>query len=111
MSLSFIFWTTCIVAVISFWWRSDEVKRLAMMKVLDYCRLQNLQLLDQTMVLKSLWPTRNSGGSLQLCRRYSFEFTSTGEERYAGKVELVGRTLTHIELAPHILPEEPNLLH
>ncbi len=111
MSLSFIFWTTCIIAIISFWWKSDEVKRLAMTMVLNYCRLQQLQLLDQTMVLKGVWPARDGGGSLQLRRRYSFEFTSTGEERYAGLVELIGGKLIHIELAPHILPEEPNRLH
>lgn len=111
MSLSFLFWATCIIGLVSFWWQSDKVKGLAMSLVLEYCRQQNLQLLDQTMVLKGVWPLRNNSGALQLRRRYAFEFTSTGEERYAGLVELFGRKLLRIELAPHILPEDPNRLH
>ena len=111
MSLSFIFWSTCVIAFVSFWWQSDKIKSMAMNMVLQYCRQQNLQLLDQTMVLRGVWPQRDAGGSLQLRRRYSFEFTSTGEERYAGLVELIGRKLQRLELAPHILPEESNRLH
>lgn len=111
MSLSFIFWTTCTIGLVSFWWRSDRIKRMAMNLVLQYCQQQNLQLLDQTMVLKGVWPQRGSNSSLLLRRRYAFEFTSTGEERYAGMIELYGQRIQRIELAPHILPEEKNHLH
>jgi len=110
MSLSMLFWLTCIVALISFWWQSDKVKILAMNLVLQYCPQQQLQLLDQTMVLKGVWPQRDASGSLRLRRRYAFEFTSTGEARYAGLVELIGRKLQRIELEAHILPEDSNLL-
>lgn len=111
MSLSFLFWATCTIGFISFWWRSDPIKRMAMKLVLQHCQEQNLQLLDQTMVLKGLWPQRGSNDSLRLRRRYAFEFTSTGEERYPGLIELHGYSLQRIELAPHILPEERNRLH
>ena len=111
MSLSLIFWITCIVALVSFWWQSDKVKIQAMNLILHYCKQQQLQLLDQTMVLKGVWPQRDDSGSLRLRRRYAFEFTSTGEARYTGKVELVGRKLQSINLEAHILPHEPDQLH
>jgi len=111
MSLSFIFWSTCVAGLVSFWWQSDKIKNMALAQVLQYCQQQQLQLLDQTMVLKGLRLGRNDSGILQIQRRYAFEFTSTGEERYAGLVELSGSKLRHIELAAHILPEERDRLH
>lgn len=111
MSLNFIFWSTCVAGLVSFWWQSDKIKNMALSQVLQYCQQQQLQLLDQTMVLKGLGLGRNDSGILQIQRRYAFEFTSTGEERYAGLVELSGSKLRHIELAPHILPEERGRLH
>lgn len=111
MSLSLLFWFTCAVALVSFWWQSDKIKSLAMSQVLNYCREQNLQLLDQTMVLRGVWPQRGRDDGIRLRRRYSFEFTSTGEERYNGTVEMLGRKLQRLELAPHILPPSPDRLH
>ena len=40
MSLSLIFWITCIVALVSFWWQSDKVKIQAMNLILHYCKQQ-----------------------------------------------------------------------
>ncbi len=104
LTLSSIFWTALGVAFISFWWQGDKIKNAAMQYLYQYCREQDLQLLDQTIVLKSVWPRRNEIGSLQLRRRYEFEFTSTGEERYRGSIELTGRRLQRIELDAHVVP-------
>lgn len=98
------------VALISFWWQGDKIKGTALQYLYDYCRQQDLQLLDQTIVLKGVWPRRNDYGSLQLRRRYGFEFTSTGEERYTGLIELSGRRLQRIEVQAHILPESDDRL-
>lgn len=110
LTLSSIVWTAIGFALISFWWQGDKVKSLALQYLYDYCRKQDLQLLDQTIVLKSVWPRRGETGSLQLRRRYGFEFTSTGEERYQGLIELSGRRLQRIEVAAHIVPEPDNRL-
>lgn len=104
LTLSSIFWTALGVALISFWWQGDKIKSIAMQYLHQYCREQGLQLLDQTIVLKGVWPRRNDFGSLQLHRRYEFEFTSTGEERYRGSIELNGRRLQRIELDAHVVP-------
>lgn len=106
LTLSLLFWATLAAALISFWWQSDKIKSVALRVVTEHCKNQGLQLLDQTMVLYGLWPIRSETGSLVLRRRYAFEFTSTGQERYKGTVELQGRQLSHFALAPHILPNE-----
>jgi hypothetical protein len=111
LSLSFLFWATLVIAFISFWWQSDKVKATALRHVYQYCKQQSLQVLDQTMVLNGLWFQRNDDGAIQLRRRYVFEFTSTGEERYRGSVEISGNRLQRITLPPHILPEVPQQLH
>lgn len=81
------------------------IKRIALQHLHQYFREQDLQLLDQTIVLKSVWPRRSDFGSLQLRRRYVFEFTSTGEERYRGLIELSGRRVQRVELEPHLLAD------
>ena len=106
ISLSFLFWLTLIVALGAFWWGSDSVKSFAISHTLKYCRDSNVQLLDQTMVLKGLWPVRTSDNYIQLRRRYQFEFTSTGAIRSKGQIILIGTRIKAIELEAHILPED-----
>ena len=103
LSLTVIIWLTGIAALAGFWWQSDAVKHYAMDLVSQHCREQGIQLLDQSMVIQGLWPVRNMAGSLQLRRRYVFEFTSTGEERYRGVITLVGRQKTQLELEPYVI--------
>ena len=100
MTLSFIFWTTLVIALISFWWQSDKVKSMALAVVYRHCKSQNLQLLDQTMVLKGVWPVRDEQDSLVIRRRYRFEFTSTGEARYQGTITLNGPILKSMAAFP-----------
>lgn len=111
LSLSLLFWSTVVVAFVAFWWQSDKIKLWAMGHTSRYCQSRNLQLLDQTMVLKGLWPVRNEEGTLQLRRRYQFEFTSTGEIRNKGVIELLGRKVRTLELEAHILPEDHEQQH
>ena len=106
VSLSFLIWSTVIASLIAFWWGGDKVKSIAMGHVYRLCKEQKLQLLDQTMVLKGVWPVRDSEGSLRLRRRYIFEFTSTGEARSQGSAELHGMRLHKLHLDPHMLPDD-----
>jgi len=106
LNLSVLFWFCCIAALAAFWWHSDGVKTLALKLVDTHCQKLGLQLLDQTMVIKGVFPVRDKSGSLCLRRRYRFEFASTGEARYRGVIVMVGRRQQSIELEPHVLPEE-----
>ncbi len=106
LNLSVIFWLCCMAAVVAFWWHSDIVKSQALKLADTYLDQLGLQLLDQTMVIKGVFPVQDNGGSLCLRRRYCFEFTSTGEARYRGEIVMVGRKQQSLELEPHILPDE-----
>jgi hypothetical protein len=86
-----------------FWWKSLAVKQLAYRAALRRCDELGLQLLDQSIMLRGIRFKRGSGGRLLVMRRYIFEFSSTGGERYRGEVWLLGATLERVELEPHRL--------
>ena len=111
LSLSLIFWSSLVLAVVCFWWQSDKVKNTAIGHAYRYCKAQNIQLLDQSMVLTRVWPTRNIEGQVCLKRHYRFEFASTGEERYEGIAQLVGPRLHQITVEPYALSSENESLH
>jgi hypothetical protein len=94
--------TLCLLAF--YWWHSGDFKALAMGFSTRHCKQFNLQLLDQSMVIKTLWLERNAGGSLSVRRRYQFEFSSTGERRYLGLLTMVGTKLKSIETETYQLP-------
>ena len=87
-------------------WQSGIYKGRARELAMIHCREYGLQLLDQSMVIVGLWPVRDRGGRLAFRRRYQFEFSSTGDRRYQGRLTLVGMTLDSIELDAFKLPDE-----
>ena len=88
-------------AVLAWWWRRHARRRQALEASRRYCQQMNVQLLDETVVLKRLWPQRSAHGSLILRRAYEFEFTATGDDRYPGMVIMLGIRLDSVQLAPH----------
>lgn len=103
LELMDLFWLLLIGAVVLFWYSGLAVRERALRAVRRHCEEMDLQLLDQTVALKSIWFKRNSQGRLQLSRRFSFEFTSTGDERYQGQVKFVGNQIDGIETQAHRL--------
>jgi len=106
LSYSVLFWLAVAAILVTFWWQSDKIKRAALVHVIRYCKNHSLQLLDQTMMLKGVWASRDEIGSLKIRRRYVFEFSSTGQARYQGEIVLLGHILKSMELEAHILPED-----
>lgn len=90
--------------VLLYWWHSGAYKGRALQLAENHCREQGLQLLDQSVVIRGLWPLRRADGRLTLRRTYHFEFTSTGDQRYRGILVLVGMQLRSIELETFKLP-------
>jgi hypothetical protein len=111
LTLEALAWITFLVGLFSFWWHSDRIKSLAMQRVYQVCNEQQLQLLDQTMVLKGISLKRDDTGIVGIHRRYEFEFTTTGEKRHRGRVSLLGNTMLSLELEPYIIPESDHTLH
>lgn len=79
-------------------WRQLALRELALKHALAVCDRQGLQLLDQSIGLSGVGFQRRPSGSLCLTRKYQFEFTSTGERRYTGRITMAGQTVLATEL-------------
>lgn len=86
------------------WWHQRGMKDAALVQVFRRCETLGLQLLDDTVQLHRLKPVKNGAGNWVLERRYRFEFTSTGSQRYAGVATFVGRQFAGWQLPPYISP-------
>jgi len=105
-SLVDLFWLALLGGAALYLWRSGQFKGRARDLAIIHCRQFNLQLLDHSMVIDSLWPVRNADGNLVLRRRYRFEFSSTGDRRYQGELVMFGLHLERIELETYKLPDD-----
>jgi Protein of unknown function (DUF3301) len=99
--------TSCLIILTGFWyWSSAKMAHeLAYQAVKQHCQLLQLQMLDDYVALKSIRFKRNVQGHVQLFRRYHFEFSSTGNERYNGTITLAGRQTQNIHLDPYRIVE------
>jgi len=84
---------------------SLKVRELAVSAAKNHCKKMELQLLDQSVSMQKLRLVKKADHTLQLQRIYIFEFTSTGDERYHGKLTMLGNRLIDIELQAHRMPE------
>lgn len=90
-----------VVLVCLYWINAQRIKEVVLSAAKTYCDKMGVQLLDDSVVLKRLWLKRDSRGQMRLWRHFQFEFSSTGDERYLGSVEILGRRIKNLQLAPH----------
>ena len=102
--LEYLIWLVVAGIIGLYWWQSGQFKGRARELAYAHCRQLELQLLDQSMVITGFWPVRGASGSLMFRRSYQFEFASTGDRRYQGKLVLEGMKLKSIELEAYKLP-------
>ena len=103
LQLSDVIWIGLFATLAAIWWHGQGVKASALKHVKRYCDEHDIQLLDESLVLRKLWPARNARGVMSLQRTYFFEFTSTGEYRYRGTVTLLGYQLQSVDAQTHHL--------
>jgi hypothetical protein len=96
-----IFILSLVCLCIYAWISAQRSREYALSVASKECKRLDLQLLDGNASLKGLKVQRNERGSLCLKRTYNFEFSATGEERYQGKVVLLGVSVQEIYLQPH----------
>jgi hypothetical protein len=88
----------------AYWlWRGYAVKETVLKAARAHCQALEVQLLDESVVLRGLWLKRDIHNSLRVRRSYTFEFTSTGDDRYHGCIVVLGAAIETIQLAPHRL--------
>lgn len=96
-----IFLISLIIAILWFWSSALKAREFVFATIQAHCRKLNLQLLDDCVALNALWIKRNPQGKIQCWRSYLFEFSSTGFERYQGKIVILGNKVESIKLDPY----------
>ena len=87
-----------LAAIAWFWWDNMKSKELARIAGKYSCNKHGVQFLDDTVEIKKLWLQRNASGRFQLCRSYGFEFATDGEQRYRGRIVVLGKTVSEVEM-------------
>lgn len=87
-----------------FWWKTQGIRQFAYQAASRRCDELGLQLLDQSIMLRGIAFRRTSSGSLSIVRRFVFEFSATGDQRYSGVVLMLGASVFRVELEPHRFP-------
>lgn len=83
-----------------YWAQTQKLKSIAIRTAKNRCREAGVQLLDHTVVHNRRMLKKSESGAWRINREYCFEFTSTGEQRYTGRVVLQGQHVIDTELEP-----------
>lgn len=105
MSLGEVTAGLALLAAAAWFWRGRGVRELALQHAIQRCRAEGLQLLDAHVAFAGWRWWHDGTGSRRLLRRYSFEFSVSGQERFSGSLGMYGRRLVQMELPPYPVPE------
>jgi len=86
-----------------YWSYSQKIKQLALRAAINRCKEAGVQFLDHSVVLHRIGFRKDASKRWKLYREYRFEFASTGESRYVGRVILQGHFAISSELEPYSL--------
>ncbi|MFW5444580.1 MAG: DUF3301 domain-containing protein [Methylococcaceae bacterium] len=100
-----LFFIILLLFIGLYWSNSMKAREIAFFAVNVHCQKMDVQLLDEYVALNGIWPKRDEHGKVKAWRSYQFEFSSTGDERYNGKVIMLGRNIVSIQLEPHRIQE------
>src|ERR1035437_3368631 len=77
-------------AVAWFWYDSLKASEVGIVFARRACKAEDLQFLDESVTIESVWPVRDVNRQFRLRRVYGFEYSDTGNNRRKGSVTLVG---------------------
>ncbi len=81
-----------------FWWDSLQKRELAVRAARAVCERANVQFLDDSVALSKMKLRRDSNQRARLYREFSFEYSSVGDDRLAGRVYLLGEIILSADL-------------
>jgi len=96
-----IFLITIIVLGFLYWYHGQKVKQIAYQATQVYCQSLGVQMLDDYIAGHGLWMKRDKSGKMCLQRTFAFEFSSTGQHRYNGKIIMLGQQVESIVMEPY----------
>lgn len=111
MPLSELFIFGILGSLIWLWFDGTAAREAGVAAVRKACLADGLQLLDETIAIRSLRLKRCVDGRLGLYRIYEFEYSQTGDDRRRGSIHLFGRTPAIINVgAPPTSADSPTPL-
>ena len=81
-----------------FWWDSLQKRELAVRAARAVCERSSVQFLDDSVALSKMKLRRDSNQRARLYREFSFEYSSVGDDRLAGRVYLLGEIILSADL-------------
>ena len=85
-----------LAIIVIIWHESLRIRELVILRCQALCREAELQLLDQTVAMAYISVGKSPSGLPCLKRRYQFEVSKDGTERYTGYVNLLGREIVMV---------------
>jgi len=101
LDLTAVFWLFILILSGYAIRRALMARESAFVAARRHCEEMNVQLLDQNVYLRKVWFKRDDRGHLCLWRAFYFEFTVIGDDRYLGRVIMLGSRVTAVQLDPH----------
>ncbi len=83
-----------------------QLGRIAYFAARRRCEQAGVSFLDDSVVVKRLYPKIGAPQGVALVRLYGFEFSTVGDVRYSGVVTLIGRQVKSVELSPYKLASD-----
>ncbi len=97
----------CMLLLIGYYWSiSMKAREVAFKAAVAHCHKMDVMLLDDYVALNGQWLKRDGQGKVKVWRSFLFEFSSTGDERYHGKVVMLGGMVLSVQLEAHRIQEE-----
>lgn len=90
--------TLLLVAAVAFWLSTMTSRDAARSLVAEFCRDNQLQLLDQTVALRRISLRRKSNGSLSFVRVFKFDYSDNGFRRRDGMIWMLANRPLQISL-------------
>ena len=101
MTLGNLFVMLLLGAAAAWWWRAHGVRERALLLASSIAPSRAWNCSTRMSRAGACALARDHRGQWRLSREFGFEFTVSGEERYAGRIVMYGYHLGAIELAPH----------
>lgn len=108
LNIETIFLLVAILLVVYIWFESLRLREFVIKHCNHLCQESDLQMLDQTVALISLSLKKTSNGGLALKRKYQFEVSGNGVDRFPGYITLFGSSIIESRLEG---PQGQNIFH
>jgi len=94
-----------IMGIVWYWLNSVAAYEVAYNQAKAACQRLKLQFLDDTLDVIKLRLCRHPHGYMQVCRTYEFEFSSDGNSRYKGIINVSGKKFAGMDMETYKIPD------